>query len=71
MSYTQWHKSNGEVMLSKWWRTPSARAAFNRVKSENRKRFKALKAAKAAEAKQPWRKVTRRVTRKTKRGGKR
>lgn len=83
MSYSQWHKSNGEVMLSKWWRTPSAKAAFRRVKSEQRKRFRVLKGRKAAEALERARfnkanvigrvrygKVTRK-TRKTKRGGKR
>ena len=49
MSYSQWHKSNGDVMLSRWWRTPSARAAFRRVKLERAKRFRALKQAKAKE----------------------
>jgi hypothetical protein len=43
MATTQWHKSNGEVMLSRWWRTDSARAAFRRVKLERAKRLRELK----------------------------
>lgn len=42
------------IMLSKWWRTPSAKAAFRRVAKEKRRkgkllvaRFAAAKAAKA------------------------
>lgn len=44
---TQFHNSHGEVILSKWWKTASARAAFRRVKTERAKRFRALKQAKA------------------------
>jgi hypothetical protein len=43
----QWLKSNGEVMLSRWWRTASARAAFRRVNKEKQKRLKQLKQKKA------------------------
>jgi hypothetical protein len=40
---TQYHKSNGEVMLSRWWRTASAKAAFRRVKLERAKRLRELR----------------------------
>lgn len=40
---TQFHKSSGEVMLSRWWRTQSAKAAFRRAKREREKKFKALR----------------------------
>ena len=40
---TRYRRSNGEVLLSRWWRTDSARAAFTRVKKERDKRRKELK----------------------------
>jgi hypothetical protein len=42
-----------DVKLSKWWRTPSARAAFRRVAKARREKFKALR-KRAAQVKQTY-----------------
>jgi hypothetical protein len=48
---TQWHRSNGEVLLSRWWRTRSAQAAFRRAEREKQKRLKQLKKLKGTQRK--------------------
>jgi hypothetical protein len=37
-----------EVLLSHWWRSASARAAFERVEAQKRERIEKLKEAKRA-----------------------
>ena len=42
---------NNKVMLSKWWKTASAKAAFRRVEKAKRDRCKKLKKDREAKAK--------------------
>lgn len=44
------HMHNNNIQLSKWWRTPSARAAFRRVAQAKRIKAKEMKARFAAAA---------------------
>lgn len=37
--------SDNSVLLSKWWQTPSAKAAFERVELARRERLEKMKAA--------------------------
>jgi hypothetical protein len=40
---------NDEVQLSKWWRTPSAKAAMQRHEDAKKEKLAKLRATKAAE----------------------
>jgi hypothetical protein len=44
---TQYLNSKGQVVLSKWWRTPSAKAAFRREKAMRIARLANARAAAA------------------------
>lgn len=42
---TQFKSTNGEVILSKWWRTQSAQAVFRRVAKDRKRKFAELRRA--------------------------
>lgn len=45
-------RMNDDVQLSKWWTTPSAKAAFKRVEDTKKEKLAKLRAIKAKEKEQ-------------------